>query len=399
MPGLLDRYIRARKRLTPDSPIALLTDAPSSFPQVEPLPFAIPAGIDIVVRRGTTAVWDDSGKFTAEELRSGTAAWMREACREAGGRPVIACGEAADWRLDSPLVRNARPFVAGAVEGGASGVLWWNIWAPKESGYGAVDIPGLLETHRQIARELGVRKLPPDFFNRFLRPMPEPEDRGPSAVIPETNELGLWFDGKDDTVVIPSYIYDGSHPITLETVVRIDPSGTAGFTFVISSCQGGGLWIARTAKEWNGAANDGSAYREIRSNVSPTDRQTHVALVLADKTLRLYVDGSLQGGPLQLTDFFPSYEPFMIGADPSSSMRARGKFFQGTVEEVRISRVARYETGGFAPRIPMPVDDDTVVMLRFEEGEGELAHDASGNGNDGFIRGATWRRLDQPPPE
>ncbi|MBT7303812.1 MAG: SUMF1/EgtB/PvdO family nonheme iron enzyme, partial [Victivallales bacterium] len=46
-----------------------------------------------------------------------------------------------------------------------------------------------------------------------------------------------------------------------------------------------------------------------------------------------------------------------------------------------------------ADALPFKPDTDTLCLLDFEEGEGDVAKDASGNGNDGRIHGATWQHM------
>lgn len=61
----------------------------------------------------------------------------------------------------------------------------------------------------------------------------------------------------------------------------------------------------------------------------------------------------------------------------------------GVIDEVRISTVVRYGAN-FNPQTVFVPDMSTVALYHFDEGQGAIAHDASGNGNDGTIHGATW---------
>ncbi len=82
-----------------------------------------------------------------------------------------------------------------------------------------------------------------------------------------------------------------------------------------------------------------------------------------------------------------------IGCDGEQRSR-----FQGVIDQVRISRVARY-TQNFPPVTSLPSDDKTLAMYDFREGKGETLRDVSGNGHDGKIVGAEWvNRAIEPLP-
>ena len=70
-----------------------------------------------------------------------------------------------------------------------------------------------------------------------------------------------------------------------------------------------------------------------------------------------------------------------------------GNRFIGTIEAVRISKVARY-TEDFTPPIAFTADKDTFALYRFDEGQGDVLKDSSGNNRHGQIKGAKWVRLD-----
>jgi hypothetical protein len=70
----------------------------------------------------------------------------------------------------------------------------------------------------------------------------------------------------------------------------------------------------------------------------------------------------------------------------SISLRVGGKGFQGVIDEVRVSRSVRY-SAPFVPAKRLGSDDKTLALLHLD-GQGDVASDASGNGNDGHIQGA-----------
>ena len=65
------------------------------------------------------------------------------------------------------------------------------------------------------------------------------------------------------------------------------------------------------------------------------------------------------------------------------------KFFEGQIDKVRISNVARY-TDNFSPVASVTTDKSTLALYNFDEGNGDVLLDSSGNGHHGTILGATW---------
>lgn len=226
-------------------------------------------------------------------------------------------------------------------------------------------------------------------------------------------DYALSFDGDDDCVAIPSLRYDGSHPITVEatvTPVSSNPDNQPGiphmtrhWSSVLADTSGGGIDLQvapygfkfatesrdRTgARRWVVASSFRSPFRA---------RQVHLAGVFDNRSVRLYVDGKLAAGkPAREGDFQASPHAIMIAANPYKKGRPSGGF-KGIIDEVRISRSARY-AGDFEPPSRLEADDDTLALYHFDEGAGAVAGDSSGNGHHGQIHGAQWVMADELPP-
>lgn len=66
------------------------------------------------------------------------------------------------------------------------------------------------------------------------------------------------------------------------------------------------------------------------------------------------------------------------------------RYFEGTIDDVRLSTNARY-TSNFIPPCPdLSTDANTKGLWNLNEGSGTVADDASANDFDGTIHGATW---------
>lgn len=69
-------------------------------------------------------------------------------------------------------------------------------------------------------------------------------------------------------------------------------------------------------------------------------------------------------------------------------------YHSGGYDQLRISRIARY-SGNFSPAQTLDSDGDTVALIPFDEGNGAVAADASGNGHEGTLSGIfEWRADD-----
>ena len=223
-----------------------------------------------------------------------------------------------------------------------------------------------------------------------------------SEVSPRSHvDYMLEFDGHDDFAKLP-LVYHGSYPLTIEARVmpkRADSSGT-----VAGNAVNQGFPLGITAENrWRAICY--SKRRQIVDSKAPhpMDKPTfsYVAAVLADRQLRLFVDGELQGTKDLPSSPNASPLQYLLGADHL----AKGKqhnYFCGKIDEVRFSKVARYKRN-YVPKRHLTSDADTLALYHFDEGSGDVLRDSSGNGHHGKIVGAKWVRVvDRPkhdPPK
>ncbi|HEX4132962.1 MAG TPA: SUMF1/EgtB/PvdO family nonheme iron enzyme [Pirellulales bacterium] len=188
-------------------------------------------------------------------------------------------------------------------------------------------------------------------------------------------------------VEVPDWKYDGRTPLTVEAWVT--PRIVNRSYSVISSQAGGGFGLkGSTASLWTFTMHGTEAYEPaLAHKASAASVLTHVAGVFDGKELIVFVDGHRQKSTRTVTlPIKPPGQLTNIGAAPGAS--AAG-VFDGTIDEVRISSVARY-TSDFTPQQRFEPDAATEVLYHFDEGSGTVAKDSSPHHRDGKISGATW---------
>jgi hypothetical protein len=120
------------------------------------------------------------------------------------------------------------------------------------------------------------------------------------------------------------------------------------------------------------------------SRTPPFPAWHHYAMQLDGTNASVWMDGVMIGNTNAPGQPVISTYPLSIGSEGS------GGFYQfnGYIDEVRISNIARY-TSSFQPQLRFVNDTNTVALYHFDEGQGSIVHDASGNGNDGTIYGSS----------
>lgn len=184
---------------------------------------------------------------------------------------------------------------------------------------------------------------------------------------------------------VSSFRYDGSHPLTLEAVVRTGvPDEKYGG--IIANSEKAGFFLGTYRNSWYFSHYAGRSLVPVRAPRPLTPhRRTHVAAVLDGKTARLYIDGKLQHSANVKAKLTPGRD-LLIGADPNGDDRP-GWSFSGLIDDVRISRVTRYTRNFTPPDLLMP-DEDTMLLFDFDQEKGSQVRDISGNGHHGTMVGA-----------
>ncbi len=201
----------------------------------------------------------------------------------------------------------------------------------------------------------------------------------------ESKPSALKFNGRESHVLLPTFHLHRNRPFTIEAwaLPHAMPKPRQFGAVFSNSEKSTGLHLGFA----NGRAAfvlqlDGSSERELFSQrpVKLREEIHLAAIVERGAPLRIYVDGTLAA--VQLYDWLrESNVPMTIGANPLPGTDAMVHFaFNGTIDEIRISNTARYSEESFVPERRLTRDVYTQALYHFDEGEGEIAFDSSGNG-------------------
>lgn len=135
--------------------------------------------------------------------------------------------------------------------------------------------------------------------------------------------------------------------------------------------------------------------RRVRSKEGalPRDAWAHVAGVFDGRELRLYVNGALCGRQAGSGERTRNDLPLCIGADPDAAGRPTSSF-DGWIDEVRLSKGARYRGERFVPARRFEPDADTILLLHFDRAVGVFHPDHSPRGGHALPSGGA--RLAKP---
>jgi hypothetical protein len=229
---------------------------------------------------------------------------------------------------------------------------------------------------------------------RMVSPLPFDVPDIPIAMTRHTDQprvnRALNLDGKDDCAVIehaPELNADG--PFTLECWARLDTPGDRAALLTKTESSAYGLFLTDRDKKgpsflvyFEGKGYTGASGVEENLCVG---FWTHFAGVFDGNRMRLYVNGTCleeraQEGPLRGNEL-----PLIVGADVNRHGRPVS-FARGLVDEVRLSKGARYEKD-FTPERRLKPDEYTVLLLHFDTVYGDRSPDCSGHGFHGRIEG------------
>ena len=214
----------------------------------------------------------------------------------------------------------------------------------------------------------------------------------------------LAFVGKNSGgVIFGDWKLDGSHPLTYEARVRpatvIAPSPRTGYILgwpggssLLHGDNTGNVRNApftadKYAVHWQ--KQSGGFSTLISDKQVTTDASVSIAVVWDGATVVLFVDGTKQNSSIAAKSGSVSGKRLAIGYARFSRMPS----FLGIIDEFRISKTARYDKD-FTPVKRFETDENTLALYHFDEGNGDVLKDSSGNGHHGTIVAAKWVRVD-----
>lgn len=227
--------------------------------------------------------------------------------------------------------------------------------------------------------------------------------------LPPPGDYALSFDGQANVVEIPSLRFDAQQPLTIEAWIHkriaredvmVSPivvvmGGREPEQIVALACNYNGGATARV--DLPGLVKPGvPGYRIYAFREPLPEARNHLAACFgADRKLRLYMNGKLLGAYYEGSGSRrPSFPGAFIGGSREPGDDRISRTFNGTLDEMRISKVVRYERD-FEPVARFEFDADLLALYHFDEGHGNVLQDSSGNSHHGKIVGAKWVKANQ----
>ena len=192
-----------------------------------------------------------------------------------------------------------------------------------------------------------------------------------------TVDRGMRFNGRGDALILDDDRFslpDG--PLTVECWCNGDDySGRTGLVAKTENSDYG-LFVSDGIVTFSVFLGERYTNVATAAPILEAGRWHHIAGVHDGEQTRVYVDGVLvasanRSGKRRMRDV-----PLVIGGDSTAS-GAPMSYFDGLIDEVRLSSVARYHGEAFTPPDRLARDGDTVLLLHMDETLGPWAIDDS----------------------
>ncbi len=219
---------------------------------------------------------------------------------------------------------------------------------------------------------------------------------------PSDKYRSLSFDGSNDVVTIQdsTSLSPGTGDYTVEAWFKTS-ANFASTAWIFSNYGSAtnnqvGLTI-NTSNKLACTYRDGSANSASTSSTGTiNDGQWHSAACVKDSTtVRLYLDGKQNG----------TASAASVGAiDTTGRVKKLGQIgtgtsehFTGSIDEVRVSNVARYKGGPYTPsREALAIDSNTKALWHLDAASGQIVRDMSSNENNGTLGADSASASDDP---
>jgi hypothetical protein len=208
----------------------------------------------------------------------------------------------------------------------------------------------------------------------------------------------LALDGKDACLELASQhlqLPDG--PLTVEAFVRASRLGDRNS--IVAKTENSEFGLHARSDRLLFLCHLGGKYAEAESQapVLRVGQWHHLAGVFDGREVRAYVDGRQVAAVPAQGPRKPNDLPLFIGADPDQAGRPVTPF-AGAIDEVRISKKARYAGAAFVPPARHESDADTVLLLHLDADHGPWTADRGPERAHPRRRGAAKTVVEERPP-
>lgn len=191
------------------------------------------------------------------------------------------------------------------------------------------------------------------------------------------SESVVALDGVDDALLVPARSLDvPDGPFTVEGWMNArEFTKRQGFLCRTESSEFG-IFVNDGAPEFSVHLGGRYTTAETREPKLVAGSWHHVAGVYDGAEVRVYVDGAVVARRKGSGKRTKNDLPFVIGGDVGQGGVANS-FFPGAIDEVRVSKSARYAGDRFEPARRFESDDDTLLLLHMDGMSGPWFPDAS----------------------
>lgn len=191
----------------------------------------------------------------------------------------------------------------------------------------------------------------------------------------------LHFDGVEDFLKVPSAGFDPGEAITVECRFKADSFDKR--TGLVTKTQGSdyGIFVNNGKPAFTIFIGDRYLGVRAKSKLLKPGEWHHLAGLYDGKEARLYLDGRLIASKAREGIRKRNDLPLVIGGDVDSAGTA-ASHFNGAIDYVRVSKVARYQGDGVTVPERFENDADTSLLLQLDEVVGLRLPDSSSSGAD-----------------
>jgi hypothetical protein len=276
---------------------------------------------------------------------------------------------------DTRRIDRVRLGAIAGIDSGTRGTYYFDAFESRRSTYiGPADAPTPTPTPTPGPSATPTNTpLPTNTATPTNTPLPT---NTPTVTPTPGGNYGLVFDGVNDVVTAGQV--PGTGPLTLEAWVR--PAINNANAVMLASADDNTGWSVELN---NGqvtlwlATNQGWQFSRHTTTLQ-AGQWYHIAGTYSSGSARTFVNGTMSSAASVGTT---------LTQGPSLTIGglAGYGFFNGTIDEVRISNVVRYTTA-FTPPTTFPAADaNTIGLWRFNAGSGQVASDESASANHGTL--------------